>query len=72
LAQQLSLPPEVIDDHNRDGRTIKEHRRQIREWLGFHPATLADQRALRAWLVEEVLPMNRRKAEKLLKSIDTH
>lgn len=60
LAQQLSLPPEVIDDYNRDGRTIKEHRRQIREWLGFHPATLADQRALRAWLVEEVLPHEHR------------
>ena len=28
LARQLSLPPEVIDDYNRDGRTIKEHRRQ--------------------------------------------
>lgn len=60
VAQQVNLPPEVIEDYNWDGRTIKEHRRQIRELLGFQPATVADQRALRVWLIEEVLPREHR------------
>jgi TnpA family transposase len=60
MAQQLSLPYEVIHDYDWDGRTIKAHRRQIRELLGFHPATVADQRALRVWLMEEVLPHEHR------------
>lgn len=60
VAQQLNLPPDVIAAYPWDGRTIKEHRRQIREFLGFHPATVAEQRALRAWLMEEVLPHEQR------------
>lgn len=56
VAHQLSLSPEVIQVYQWDGRTIKEHRRQIREWLGFHPATVADQQALQTWLLQEVLP----------------
>ncbi len=60
VAQQLNLPPDVIEAYQWDGRTIKEHRRQIRELLGFHPATVAEQRALRTWLIEEVLPHEHR------------
>ena len=54
--RQLGLPVKVINEHQWDGRTIKEHRRQIRELLGFHPATLTDQSELRTWLIQEVLP----------------
>jgi TnpA family transposase len=60
VVQQLSLSPEAIDDYKWDGRTIKEHRRQIRIWLGFQPATVDDQKALRNWLIEEVLPHEHR------------
>jgi hypothetical protein len=60
VAQQLSLSPEVINDYKWDGRTIKKHRRQIRTWLGFHLATVDDQKALRNWLIEEVLPHEHR------------
>jgi hypothetical protein len=47
-AQQLTLPPDIIAAYQWDGRAIKRHRRQIREFLGFHPATVSEQRALRA------------------------
>src|SRR5215212_3166431 len=56
VAQQLNLSPTALQAYQWDGRTIKEHRRQIRAWLGFHPATLADQRSLRNWLMAEGLP----------------
>lgn len=62
VAQQLSLSPTAIQEYQWDGRTIKEHRRQIREWLGFHPATLVDQRTLQNWLMSEVLPHEHRPA----------
>ncbi|MCH9662148.1 MAG: Tn3 family transposase [Gammaproteobacteria bacterium] len=60
VAQQLNLPSDVIKGYNWDGRTISDHRGQIREFLGFHPATIADQEALRNWLIEEVLPHEHR------------
>jgi TnpA family transposase len=60
MTQQLNLPAGVIATYQWDGRTIKEHRRQIREHLGFHPATVAEQRALRTWLIAEVLPHEHR------------
>ena len=56
VAQQLNLPPEVMQAYNWAGRTSSDQRGQIRELLGFHPATLADQDSLRSWLVQAVLP----------------
>jgi hypothetical protein len=60
VAQQLRLPPAVIQAYNWDGRTSSDQRNQIRELLGFHSATIADQEALRSWLIEEVLPHEHR------------
>lgn len=62
IAQQLDVRPELMRDYKWNGRTIKEHRRQIRDLLGFHPATITDQEALRNWLIEEVLPHEYRPA----------
>lgn len=56
VAQQLNLAEALIYDYGWEGRTIKEHRRQIRSFLGFRPATLADQEHLHDWLTREVLP----------------
>ncbi len=56
VAQQLDLPPEVIDKYDWEGSRIKEHRQDIRELLGFHRATLADQNELEGWLMNEMLP----------------
>ena len=60
VAQQLNIPAQAISDYKWDGRTIKEHRKQIRGLLGFRPVTIADQETLRAWLIEETLPHEHR------------
>lgn len=62
LAQQLDLPTDVIGKYDWKGRSIKEHRKEIRERLGFRPATLDDQKALRNWLIADVLPQEYRPA----------
>ena len=38
------------------GRTIKYHRSQIRDALGFREATRADEEALTVWLAADVAP----------------
>ncbi|GAB2806323.1 hypothetical protein GCM10027073_43810 [Streptomyces chlorus] len=38
-------------------RSAKGHRTQIREALGFCPATRADEERLAAWLAAEVCPV---------------
>ena len=39
-----------------DGRAIKYHRAQIREFFGFREATVEDGEQVASWLLEEVLP----------------
>jgi hypothetical protein len=55
VADQLGLPPEVLDDYNWQGRVIKYHRAEIRKLSGFRPSTLTVQHQLRTWLVHGVL-----------------
>ncbi|MGW0299115.1 DUF4158 domain-containing protein [Streptomyces anthocyanicus] len=38
-------------------RSAKGHRTQIREALGFRPATRADEERLTGWLADEVCPV---------------
>src|SRR5690606_19606542 len=59
-AQQLGLPQEIINQYKWKGRSIKTHRREIRERLGFQPTTLADQAKTRLWLMQEVMPQEHR------------
>jgi len=60
VAQQLDVPPELYAQYDWDGRTIKYHRTQIRDALGFREATVADADDLAAWLCREVLPHEHR------------
>jgi TnpA family transposase len=60
IAQQLDLPEQVIHQYDWDGRRIKAHRKDIREFYGFHPATLTDQDELHDWLFSEILPSEHR------------
>jgi hypothetical protein len=60
VAQQLGLPQEIINQYKWKGRSIKEHRREIRERLGFQPTTLADQAKMRLCLMREVMPQEHR------------
>jgi hypothetical protein len=56
VAQQLDVPATAIEQYNWAGRSLKQHRKEIREQLGFRPATLDDQKDLRLWLIHDVLP----------------
>ena len=56
IAQQLYVSPKVWSAYQWNGRRMKEHRPDIREWLGFRRASVADQKVVRDWLVNEVLP----------------
>lgn len=56
LAQQLYVLPEVWLDYQWNESRMREHRQQIRDWLGFRRASTEDQRAVTDWLEREILP----------------
>src|SRR5258708_4507087 len=56
LATQVQVSPQAYLQYDWQGRSIKEHRAQIREALEFREATVADGEEVKAWLVEQVLP----------------
>jgi len=56
VAPQVDVPAEEYGNYDHHGRTAEYHRAQIREALGFRPATTGDADELAAWLLEEVAP----------------
>jgi len=62
IAQQLDFDAEVLQNYNWKVGRIKQHRKEIREWLGFRPITVTDQRVLRDWLQSDVIPHEHRPA----------
>ncbi|WP_459947540.1 DUF4158 domain-containing protein [Desulfocastanea catecholica] len=56
IAEQVGVPVETWHDLDWEGRTIKRHRADIREWCGFREVTLSDFDIFKTWLVEEVIP----------------
>ncbi len=56
VGAQTKVDPGVLADYDWSGRTIKYHRSQIRDALGFREATRADEEALTVWLAAEVAP----------------
>ncbi len=55
IARQVGVEPGDYLRYDWDSRSIKYHRAQIREFLGFREATVADAEELSCWLVEHVL-----------------
>jgi hypothetical protein len=60
VAKQVGVPAELYPSYEWSGRTIKYHRVQIREYLGFREATVQDGHELVAWLVAHVPPNEHR------------
>lgn len=60
VAQQIGEAPELWKDCPWDGRMIKYHRAEIREWLGFRETTRQDIKDLEAWLLEAVMDREHR------------
>jgi TnpA family transposase len=54
VARQLGAELEDRDWHDTTSRTWKRHRAEIRAWLGFREATVADAELLEAWLRDRV------------------
>ncbi|WP_223070530.1 DUF4158 domain-containing protein [Paenibacillus caui] len=55
IAKQLSLDPNLYSKYDWEGRSIKRHRVQIREFFGFREATVQDAEEMTQWLCEHVL-----------------
>lgn len=60
VARQVAVPPGDVDRYEWDGRTIENHRAQIRAVLGFRECTVADAEVLTVWLAEQVAEEERR------------
>jgi hypothetical protein len=56
VAAQVGVVPEAYLQYDWNGRTIKDHRAEIRELLGFRESTVVDAEQLQQWLLVEVLP----------------
>jgi len=60
LAQQLNMDPDVFKSYPLQGRTVERHRAEIRQYLGFRETTVEGAENITKWLVEFVLPQERR------------
>lgn len=60
IASQLQVDTSLYSQYNWQGRTIKQHRAEIREMFGFRTVTLSDSVALSDWLITEILPNEQR------------
>jgi TnpA family transposase len=56
VATQVGVVPEAYLQYDWNGRTIKDHRAEIREILGFRESTVVDAEQMQQWLLVEVLP----------------
>ena len=60
IANQVNVAADLYPRYEWSGRTIEYHPAQIRDFLGFHEATVHDANALVAWLAQQVLPQEPR------------
>src|SRR5216684_3281993 len=56
VATQVGVAPEAYLQYDWQGRTIKDHRADIRKLLDFRESTVADAEQMKHWLIAEVLP----------------
>ena len=56
VAHQVKLEPAALAGYDFKGRSIKEHRAQIREALGFRVFSRGDEDKMVGWLAAEVCP----------------
>jgi TnpA family transposase len=56
VATQVGVAPEAYLQYDWQGRTIKDHRADIRRLLDFRESTVADAEQMQQWLIAEVLP----------------
>ncbi|TCO70421.1 Tn3 family transposase [Marinisporobacter balticus] len=55
ISKQFNLDSKLFDGYNWNGRSIKYHRAQIREYFGFKESTVENMEAVTSWLQQHVL-----------------
>lgn len=55
VAQQLNLPPGLMQQYGQRSSTIRNHQRQIQALLGYHRATPSELSSLENWLQQRAL-----------------
>src|SRR5699024_6184757 len=53
IAKQIEIEPSLYSRYNWNGRTIKYHRAQIRDFFGLREATVQDATSIRNWLEQQ-------------------
>jgi len=71
VALQVGVPPQLYENYDWQGRSVKYHRAQIREFFSFREATVADAASLTEWLAAQVLAYHL-KIESLLTAAYQH
>lgn len=56
VATQVGVDASTYLQYDWQGRTIKDHRAEIRRLLNFRESTIADAEQMQQWLIAEVLP----------------
>ncbi|MDQ0049507.1 hypothetical protein J2T18_003812 [Paenibacillus polymyxa] len=55
ITKQIEVPAELYAQYDWNGRMIKYHRAQIREFFGFRENTVQDSQEMPEWLCQHVL-----------------
>ncbi|MGJ6967244.1 DUF4158 domain-containing protein, partial [Streptosporangium sp. G11] len=59
VARLVDVPAAELGLYEGDGRTIKDHRKDIRKYFGFRECSLTDSDKAAAWLAAEVCEKER-------------
>lgn len=71
LAEQVGVEAEEWNVYPWEGRAVKYHRAEIRDWCGFREVTREDMEGFRRWLIEEAIPQEPR-LERLRETLLQH
>ncbi|PGZ44515.1 Tn3 family transposase [Bacillus anthracis] len=56
VAKQVGVSADSFQEYDWNGRSIKYHRAQIREFMGFRESTSEDMEKIKLWLQTNILP----------------
>ncbi len=56
VATQVGVEASAYLQYDWQGRTVKDHRAEVRKLLDFRESTIADAEQMKQWLIAEVLP----------------
>lgn len=60
IASQINIPESSYSDYDREGRSARVYRAEIRCLFNFRVATVTDSEQMIDWLIKEILPNEQR------------